>query len=108
EGQALAARIRHAERPQLVPRGPDEQTTEAFIGRTTFSRDARAELHDGKMRLGSRGRRRHRLAEDDRHWVRNPERAFPEEASAFETEDAAPDAIAIDRHDRHVEAFDNL
>jgi hypothetical protein len=34
-------------------------------------------------------------------------RHLPQKPAAFETEDAAPDAIEVDRHDRHVQAADD-
>jgi hypothetical protein len=66
-----------------------------------------AQLHDGQACERSRCRRRQWRAErdGDRPW--QTLRHLPEELAALETEDAAPDAIEIDRNDRHVEAGDD-
>ena len=51
------------------------------------------------------GAGRHGLAEADRDGIGNLARNFPEEAAAFEAEDAAPDAVEIHGNDRRVHAF---
>jgi hypothetical protein len=52
-------------------------------------------------------RRRQRCAEGDGHRIRHRSGRFQKKPSTLEAEDAAPDAIEVDRDDRHVEAADD-
>src|SRR6185295_19670821 len=46
-------------------------------------------------------------SERDGHRIRHANGPLPEESTAFEAEDASPDAVKIDGHDRYIQAVHN-
>ena len=63
-------------------------------------------LHGGAD-LESGRCRRQGFAETDGNGIGDAARHLPEEAAAFEAEDAAPHAVEVDGDDRHIDAFDD-
>src|SRR5690242_7095482 len=63
------------------------------------------QLLNGQTDNRRRGIRRQRLAETDGHRKGEATRHLPEEATAVEAEDAAPDSIEMHRNDRSVYSF---
>src|SRR5258708_34694654 len=59
----------------------------------------------GLTHFNRSGSRRHRNAIAHGYWMQGPFRKFPEIAAALEAEDAAPDAIEMNGHDRRLDAL---
>src|SRR5690348_313486 len=98
-------RVGHGEAKWIVMRGADERTDQSTrallveeIGFGLQLLDSAADFAGG--RCGGHG-----FAETHGDGIGNPTRHFPEEAAALEAENAAPDAIEIDRHDGRVDAL---
>src|SRR5689334_9267084 len=85
----------------------NELAPERFIRRTApYGQIAAERLQGHACRRSGRGRG-HGLTEGDCHGIRHTNGPLPEEPSPFEAEDAAPDAVEVDRNHRYVQAFDN-
>src|SRR5206468_598780 len=79
---------------------PHERAVKRLHVRAAMGEGFRAELLDGLSDLEDGGRRGERLADRYGHGVRHAAGPLPAEAAAFEAEDAAPDAIELNRDDR--------
>ena len=108
ERQRRRAGVGHAERPPVVLRGPDE-----LRGRATRRGPRRIAAASAPRVISARRTSAAGVVDGSGApnatvtGYGNAHRPLPEEAAALEAEDAAPDAIEVDRNDRHVEAVDD-
>src|ERR1051325_5331459 len=63
-------------------------------------------LHNFSHFDGSRGRW-HRLTKTHRYGIRNLSWQLPQKLPAFETEDASPNAIEVNRNNRRIDSLHN-
>ena len=105
--QVLSRAVGDGGMPPAPLRDPDVFRVQQVRARPPIARRIRGELHDGQPGFGGADGRAQRPSDDDGHRVRQPLGQLPEELAALVAEDAAPDAIEVDRDDGHVEPFDN-
>src|SRR5262245_51163249 len=101
------ARIGGGETPGITPRAADKSAVESALGIVICSPRRRLEFLHGTAYIGDLCSRGQPFPEAHGDGIGNAARKLPEKTIAFETEDAAPDAVEIDWNNRRVHPFDD-